>query len=762
MIFNKKKSLKDLKKSIYLQKEIVEIVFLSNLELFIKEFVIFLVKFFSVFSPYANFFIIKAWGFIVIVNKLKKIKYLSLSYKKRVDIIYPLLIVRKFLRILKYFGELHFYKLLVFNVGNLITIFNLFIFIFNDLIFINIDPTIILAFTFTVKVSNNHNLKRRSNSFTDENLEKYLKNESDKRFQRNNKINELVKELAILIRDNKVVKDLDYLINKELFNKFIKGYKKRYKKVRLKKNYDIYLRMKNQILKGSFLIKYDLLYFNTEYENKEYIQLVFTTEFGDTIRVSILKYLPEFKGIFYRVSIVENNKIIYSNNYYLAVLSFNISIKNNPLVIFTDSLNHKNFFMPIKKILINDRLISKSFFKFNSLDLHNDDSFNVLLAEALYIIIKYNKKIEISKMSTNTRDQLKTVTNICNILNDNSTYLINGIIINSSTPVDIFYNTFTYPPKKIGCIKIINNMSDNILIKDDLEIKFEVKVVRDKLRFTGTYIITDSHGLVKKKDNLKKKKDWNYNKDILNNIIDLITNDKFKDLPLIFFKMHFHNNTTIEDNDFMLNRFIKFNTNKLLISNDYYLISTYQIVETFNSEGKKIITLLHFNHLTGLIDNHVNIKTFLNNYNLEDKDKFNIFKEKLNKINLKFNDNIKIFIFIFDNTKNKFNEFYVDSDNLIYFSTQILRSEGNININIKKFNNFKAILKKLSPYYLPKIEFIDYNAHENNCLNLFSDIFYYNNNDQIENIIANYNKLIESKKRGIVKSGYNNSLLLSE
>ena len=759
MINNKKKSLKDLKKAIYYEKEIVEIVVLFSLKLFIKEFFIFRFKLFSVLSPFAKFFKIKAWGIKVIVNKLKKIKFHLFSHKKRVENI--LLLLRIFLRILKYFGELNVFKLPVFNVGSLILIFYLFNSIFNDWIFINNDPTILLAFAFTVKVSKNP--ERITNFIDDEKLNKHYNIESNKRIQRNNKIIELAKDIAILFTETKVFKDIDYIINNELFNNFIGQYIQRYRNASLKINYINYLRMKNQILKGCFLIKYALLYFNTEYEDSDYIQLVYNTQEGQIIRVSILKYLPEFKGIFYRVSIFENNLIIYSNNYYLAVSSFNISNNNNPLVILTDSLNHRNFFMPIKKILINDKLISKSFFNFNSLDVQNDNSYNVLLAEALYYNINNKNNIQISKMNKNTRDHLKTVKNICNILNDNSTYFINGTIINSTTPVVIYNSTYHHCYNKIGCIKFSNNMSEKILIKEDLEIKCEVKVVRDELRFKN-FIITDSDGVVKEKGSFLKIKHWNYNMVTINNLIDLLENDKLKDLPLIFFKMHFHNKTTICDNEFMLERYIEVETNKLIKNNEYSLISTYQIVETLNSEGKKIITLLQFNHLTGLIDRHVNIKTLFNKNILEDKEYFIKFNEKLNKRNLKFNDNIKIFFFIFSNIKNNFNEVYIDSDNLIYFSTQIFSYKGNSNINIKKLNNLKNIFKKLSPSYFPKIEFINNFTHEHSCLKLFSIIFYNinNKNNQIENIISNYNKLIESKKRGIVKSGYTNNLLLSE
>jgi len=219
-----------------------------------------------------------------------------------------------------------------------------------------------------------------------------------------------------------------------------------------------------------------------------------------------------------------------------------------------------------------------------------------------------------------------------------------------------------------------------------------------------------------------------------------------KNIPIFFFLKHF---------SISINKYIERNNcvrkekwNFFLRSNQTNLSSTFLSILTRDDKGKNIFSILHLNHFTGYISNHMNIKLYYNTPEATKPSKIDGYK---------LNENLKLCHFILFEIKElhaKNNDMVSNSNiNLIQLSLNFLGSTNTIN-NIRK-NKLLKILNRIKSKFLFEFEIIDITKYrKQECLQLFHIVYNNNPNIKLEELIKNYNALIEKRKKTIENRNY--------
>jgi hypothetical protein len=302
------------------------------------------------------------------------------------------------------------------------------------------------------------------------------------------------------------------------------------------------------------------------------------------------------------------------------------------------------------------------------------------------------------------------------IQNDKTGFIINGELVNIGKNLRIHFKN------------IFSNTNDFIT----LTVNFNVEI-------TSSNVITLNllkNKKVKLDQNLKLDQRgkiisaFNLNSQIkqIKTMCKLIESVILKNIPIVFYAEHFDIsiNKYMEIND----RLRKEKLDLFLRSKNNNLISTFLSLLTKDDKGKNIFNILHLNHSTGYISNHMNIKTYMNLNNVLKKG---------------FKENLKLCKFILNeiSTSDKNNEL-----NLIQLSLNFLGSV--ITINPLRKNILLRLLNKIEDTINIKFEIIDITKYrKQECLQLFYIIYNNNPNIKLEVLIKNYNALIKKRKKTI-------------
>jgi hypothetical protein len=251
----------------------------------------------------------------------------------------------------------------------------------------------------------------------------------------------------------------------------------------------------------------------------------------------------------------------------------------------------------------------------------------------------------------------------------------------------------------------------------------------------------------------------NKNKNKIENVFKV---DKLYNIPIIFFYNYFIEdfNTKIinnkRDRDKLFNKYLK--------NGKSNLISTFCFIYILDDNNKYKLFLIHFNHITGKIDHYLdfNLIEFNSDFKYEKYEDIN----KLKLLSFIFKELKTRHINLIDVKNNKFvklREILPDkNDELLILNVQLSITILNNNKNkIKKtLNIYKLINKnikdfnKFSSYLNVNFSFFDFN-NKNISFFLKDFLFVYrnknNSNVNINNIIINYNKLVQSRYRNFNK-----------
>lgn len=542
------------------------------------------------------------------------------------------------------------------------------------------------------------------------------------------------------------------------------------------------------------LNKKDLKIFKIDYETNNHIIFKHLDNIiGYMVIVSILKFYPNFYGnfIFYKVSYYElkiiNNKfqtkeyllvkeVIWAEKINLSEIGNN---KNNlELQINAHYLDYKRDLNlpPLNLLLINSSLINNEYK--NIINLHY---WNIYLDK---------NEIKNKNLTLYNNENLISIDNceikICNAL-QNAAALINNLNIKNRF---IIYNYLV----KLESLFLFNLFKDNENItnyfntnmcnnnQNFLIERFLLKIVKNNIKVYGKLElkIDKDNNIInynKKKFN-KKMSNLNLNE----NIFDI---NKINKVPILFFKEHIYNDIFyhIKLDSFYKNNWINNYFNNGLSRPG--LLSTFIFIEFKDEKEKNNLILLHLNHKTGHIDDYIEFNNYMSNIKIINN-KY-IINNSYKFLNYILNVFIKIHTEFFDFYNNKFfnfiNYFKDDKNNKIITKETLYYvniSTVILNLNFKKANNkkdFNSInfskLHKNSKIYFNKIkllrniDFLFFDLNNNNNGLLIKDFLYIFRNKHshkinIDNLIINFNNLVDSRIRKLNKDIKNNDNFLKE
>ena len=540
------------------------------------------------------------------------------------------------------------------------------------------------------------------------------------------------------------------------------------------------------------LNKKDLKIFKIDYETNNHIIFKHLDNIiGYMVIVSILKFYPNFYGnfIFYKVSYYElkiiNNKfqtkeyllvkeVIWAEKINLSEIGNN---KNNlELQINAHYLDYKRDLNlpPLNLLLINSSLINNEYK--NIINLHY---WNIYLDK---------NEIKNKNLTLYNNENLISIDNceikICNAL-QKAAALINNLNIKNRF---IIYNYLV----KLESLFLFNLFKDNENItnyfntnmcnnnQNFLIERFLLKIVKNNIKVYGKLElkIDKDNNIInynKKKFN-KKMSNLNLNE----NIFDI---NKINKVPILFFKEHIYNDIFyhIKLDSFYKNNWINNYFNNGLSRPG--LLSTFIFIEFKDEKEKNNLILLHLNHKTGHIDDYIefnnymsNIKIINNKYKNNNSYKFvnyilNVLKfEHTEFIDYKTNKFFNFIKYFKDEKNNKVNK--TESLYYVNISTVILNlKKAN---NKKDFNtiNFNKLHKNSKIYFnklnlLMNIDFLFFDLNNNKNGLLIKDFLYIFRNKQshnvnIDNLIKNFNNLVDSRIRRLNKDIKSNDKYLKE
>lgn len=542
------------------------------------------------------------------------------------------------------------------------------------------------------------------------------------------------------------------------------------------------------------LNKKDLKIFKIDYETNNHIIFKHLDNIiGYMVIVSILKFYPNFYGnfIFYKVSYYElkiiNNKfqtkeyllvkeVIWAEKINLSEIGNN---KNNlELQINAHYLDYKRDLNlpPLNLLLINSSLINNEYK--NIINLHY---WNIYLDK---------NEIKNKNLTLYNNENLISIDNceikICNAL-QNAAALINNLNIKNRF---IIYNYLV----KLESLFLFNLFKDNENITNNFNTnmcnnnqnflieRFLLKIVKNNIKVYGKLElkIDKDNNIInynKKKFN-KKMSNLNLNE----NIFDI---NKINKVPILFFKEHIYNDIFyhIKLDSFYKNNWINNYFNNGLSRPG--LLSTFIFIEFKDEKEKNNLILLHLNHKTGHIDDYIEFNNYMSNIKIINN-KY-IINNSYKFLNYILNVFIKIHTEFFDFYNNKFfnfiNYFKDDKNNKIITKETLYYvniSTVILNLNFKKANNkkdFNSInfskLHKNSKIYFNKIkllrniDFLFFDLNNNNNGLLIKDFLYIFRNKHshkinIDNLIINFNNLVDSRIRKLNKDIKNNDNFLKE
>ena len=483
------------------------------------------------------------------------------------------------------------------------------------------------------------------------------------------------------------------------------------------------------------------------------------------IEVSISKFNPDLFG----------NYIFYNLMFYERKPGFNTEFYLSNSIRWADEITVDDIYKEYSPL----KLKLKFDFLGYTLDFYNFD-LNLLLIHPSLIKTKYIKSFStIYNEIYVDNSNLETIINkndcrkrICKALMQvskmkHSLSLQNRFIINNELfeidPVFInnlikkddlsdtreinFVNLLPKSIKKPNCKQDINNDMNLTMHSKDKIIKIKRLFIKKKQNKTNvSYIATldfnKENNTLKFKTFLKNKKDKYKN---------ILFKDKLYNIPYLFLYNQFEENF-----DYNINKY-KTDVDNLFKSylndNQVNLISTFCFVYNLDQTFKNKLYLLHFNHITGKIDFYL--------------DYFSFKLIKLEKTSHQNYNSLKLFNLILVNLKNN----HKNIGSALYKNKDIFGSKYKVQLSNTVLNNIynngevkntfnSSKLFKLSKSYLndftdnSNVSFsvIDFNGK---FLPLFLKdflIIYRNKKNskiKIDDIILNFNKLVESRYRKI-------------
>ena len=544
------------------------------------------------------------------------------------------------------------------------------------------------------------------------------------------------------------------------------------------------------------LNKKDLKIFKIDYETNNHIIFKHLDNIiGYMVIVSILKFYPNFYGnfIFYKVSYYElkiiNNKfqtkeyilvkeVIWAEKINLSEIGNN---KNNlELQINAHYLDYKRDLNlpPLNLLLINSSLINNEYK--NIINLHY---WNIYLDK---------NEIKNKNLTLYNNENLISIDNceikICNAL-QKAAALINNLNIKNRF---IIYNYLV----KLESLFLFNLFKDNENITNNFNTnmcnnnqnflieRFLLKIVKNNIKVYGKLElkIDKDNNIINYNKNKFNEKMSNLN--LNENIFDI---NKINKVPILFFKEHIYNDIFyhIKLDSFYKNNWINNYFNNGLSRPG--LLSTFIFIEFKDEKEKNNLILLHLNHKTGHIDDYIefnnymsNIKIINNKYIINNSYKFlNYILNVFIKIHTEFFDfyNNKFFNFINYFKDDKNNKIIKKEKETLYYvniSTVILNLNFKKANNKKDFNsiNFSKLHKNSKIYFnkiklLRNIDFLFFDLNNNNNGLLIKDFLYIFRNKHshkinIDNLIINFNNLVDSRIRKLNKDIKNNDNFLKE
>nr|YP_010991001.1 hypothetical protein UYP79_mgp062 [Pappia fissilis]WOX61274.1 hypothetical protein [Pappia fissilis] len=324
---------------------------------------------------------------------------------------------------------------------------------------------------------------------------------------------------------------------------------------------------------------------------------------------------------------------------------------------------------------------------------------------------------------------------------------INNLIKKDNREIN-FVNLLPKSIKKQNCKQDINNDMNLTMHSKDKIIQmkrlfiFKIKK-KTKVNHIAIFDFNKDNKTLNFKTVLENKKDKYKN---------ILFNDKLYNIPDFFFSNHFKENfdSKINQNKTDKDKIFK----NYLNNNQVNLISTFCFVYNLDQTFKNKLYLLHFNHITGKIDFYLDYYSFK--------------LIKLEKTSHKNYNSLKLFNLILANLRNNHKnifEFKIKdlcaSKYVVQLSSTVLNNiynNGEVNNTFNSSKLFflsKSYLKDLTDNSNVTISVIDFN---DKFLPLFLKdflIIYRNKKNskiKIEDIILNFNKLVESRDRKIKKN----------
>jgi len=504
----------------------------------------------------------------------------------------------------------------------------------------------------------------------------------------------------------------------------------------------------------------DLEIFKIESESNDHIVLKhIDIDNGYKLIISISKFYPEKYG----------NYIFYNLSYYDYIPSDENSFNLNKRSCWCDEIANEVIGFGNSPIELQ---IQDNIFNYKR-DLFNITK-NLLLIHPSLINIKqvyiksivnmfkeiYNYKSKNEYLLNNNnycnKNICKTLMNAANFkntLNKENRFIINNNLFDIE-PLFLYKLSLYKLREKENLNEYINsdiNFIDNRVDKIIIIRRFLINIVKEIPK------IYSEVNLEFNKDNKLIFFNFLSNKD--KNKIDNVFNvDKLYNIPIIFFYDYFIEDFNTKINNNKRNRDKLFN--KYLKNDKSNLISTFCFIYNLDDTNKFKLFLVHFNHITGKIDNFLDFNSFESNSDFKYKNINNlkllsvIFKElesrHKNLIDVKSNKFVKLREIVPDKNEELLN---------VQLSITILNNNKD---KVKKTLNIYKLIKKnikdfnYISYYL-NVNFSLFDFNNKNISYFLKDfLFVYRNknnkNVKIKEIIINYNKLVQSRNRNLNKN----------
>ena len=523
----------------------------------------------------------------------------------------------------------------------------------------------------------------------------------------------------------------------------------------------------------------DLEIFRIKSESTDHIVLShIDMENSYRIDVSISKFNPDLFGnyIFYNLMLYEQepgfNTDFYLSNSILWADEITVDAiykEYSPLKLKLQShyLDYTRDFnnIDLNLLLIHPSLIKTKYIRsFSTIynDIYKDTShLETIINNNDCRKIICNVLMQVSKIKHSLSLQARSERFIIN----NELFEIDPVFINNLIKKDNLSDTREINPsglvnllpksiKKENCKQYINSDMNLTMHSKDKIIQVKRlfifnKQKKPKVSHIAIFDFNKDNKTLNLKTVLKNKKDKYKN---------ILYKDKLYNIPDLFFSNNFKENFDYKIN---INKTDKDKIFKNYLNNNQVnLISTFCFVYNLDQTFKNKLYLLHFNHITGKID------FYLDYYSASGASGLNL--NKLEKTSHKKYKSLKLLNIILQNLnnnhKNIFEFKFKDTKITNYFKVQLsttvlnnIYNNGKVNNTFNSFKLFKlskSDLEYLTANYKVTFSCVDFNG-KNLPLFLKDFLIIYRNKKnskvKIDDIILNFNKLVESRYRKIKK-----------